>query len=868
MKVINCRVNHLVNPIGYRITTPVFSYVAEDAQGRHQSAAQITIYSDPGLSAVVADTGMRDDLNSLSCPVPVPLSPCTRYYWTARVRSDAGEEAVSDVQYFETGKMGQPWSAKWIGCDDDNPRHPVFSRSIQSEGLASGKELLAARLYICGLGLYRACIDGTPVSQERLTPYCNNYHRWIQYQTYDVSALVKDGSELRVQLGSGWYSGRFGFSSKPGDKGFYGSGWKLIAELSLQFADGTSEIIGTDGSWRVERSNITFSGIYDGEHRDDTLPPAPQETVRVLGSAEELSSELPLSERMSIPVLAHEEIHPVALLDTPAGEKVFDLGQNFAGSFRLRVHEPAGAKIRVQVGEILQQGNFYRDNLRTALAEYLYVSDGEEHVLEPAFTFYGYRYAKVEGVTDLTPDSFTGIALYSDVTPAGSLVTGAPVINQLLSNIQWGQKGNFIDVPTDCPQRDERMGWTADTQVFVPTASFFTDSAAFYRKFLFDMRQEQKDTEGKVPDVIPSFGMYGTGSSVWGDAATIIPWTLYLFTGDTTILSECMESMKAWVDWVTRTDGNDRGYGRNFHFGDWLALDNPSGRIDEVKGGTEDAFVAYVYYYNSARIVEQSAAILHLPEDEAKYHALAEDLYRYIQDEYFTKNGRLAIDTQTACVLALYYSLTNFRARPLSRLLHLLAIRKNKFVTGFVGTPLLPKVLSAEGEDHLAYDLLFNEEYPGWIYEIRLGATTVWERWNSMNPDGSVSSTGMNSFNHYAYGSIGEWMWRTIAGINPLPDAPGFKKVLLRPVADSRLQHADAVYHSASGTYRVSWAYEDETHIRLKVTVPFDCEAELVLPQATDQETYHLEAGEFELLYEAAAPVHDTPVSEGPFWEN
>lgn len=849
MKIVNARLNHLVNPVGYQFPHLTFSYVAEDCIGTKQTAAQIVIYADAQQEKVLYDTGKDAGISSLAHNIDFPLEPCTRYYWNVRVWSDAeGEEAVSDLQYFETGKMDQPWQAQWIGCDDEEPRHPVFHKKIE---LDPAKKVACARLYISGLGLYRAWIAGQAVGDEFLTPYCNNYLSWIQYQTYDVTgqilALGKGGecckeaegagihtsdSEITVALGNGWYKGRFGFDSTPGSAPFYGDSWKLIAELHVIYEDGTCEVIGTDDSWSVDRCHITFSNIYDGEKRDDTLPDVEAVPAKILGTVDALREKLPLTERLSIPVKRKEYLTPIALIDTPAGEKVFDLGQNQAGTFRLRVHEPAGTVIHVQVGEVLQQGNFYRDNLRSALAEYWYVSDGNEHVLEPMFTFYGYRYAKVDGAAGLKADDFTGITCYSDFSLAGSLTTGAEKVNKLISNIFWGQKGNFIDVPTDCPQRDERMGWTADTQVFVPTACYYSDPFAFYTKFLHDMHTEQAAREGLVPDVIPAFSNAGMGSSVWGDAATIIPWTLYEFYGDVNILRDSMDGMKGWVDWITRRDGDDHAYGKGFHFGDWLALDNPAGGVDQIKGGTEDAFVAYVYYYHSADIVARSAKILGYQEDEKKYRALADKIYQYIQDEYFTANGRLAIDTQTGYVLALFYSLTQHRDRQLDGLIRLLKVHGNKFVTGFVGTPLIQKVLSLAGMDKLAYRILLNEEFPGWLYEINLGATTVWERWNSMSPDGSVSSTGMNSFNHYAYGSVGEWMYRTIGGINAAEEGPGFKKATLRPIPNYDLRCASTVYASPAGTYKSSWEVIDYNHVHMSVTVPFDCEAALHLPLA------------------------------------
>ena len=844
MRIVRCLVQHMENPLGYQMEKPVFSWMTEEADGKHQESARLRVWKEENQGDPVYDTGW-DKLDSLGTAAEMTLEPRSRYLWKVSVRSDAGEEAESGLNRFETGKMGEAWQGKWITCDKTEKRLPIFSTDFR---LKAGK-VESARLYICGLGLYEAEINGKRVGEEYLTPYCNNYTQWIQCITHDVTELLAGENRIAVTLGNGWYKGRYGFTAGPEAEGFYGDSWKLIAELRIRFEDGTEQVVGTDEGWQVSRSRITFSNIYDGEQRDDTLPELPGEKASLL------EEELPLVDRMSIPVRIQQERRPEALLHTPAGEWVYDLGQNLSGIFRLRVHEPRGTRIRVQVGEVLQQDCFYRDNLRTAKAEYVYISDGEPHELQPRFTFYGYRYARVEGVSHPSEEDFTGLVLYSDIRPAGCLETGVKKINRLISNIQWGQRGNFVDVPTDCPQRDERMGWTADTQVFVPTACYFTDSAAFYRKFLYDLRSEQKQFGGMVPDVVPSAGHQGQGSSVWGDAATIIPWDLYLFYGDRSILAESYDSMKAWVDYIRREDGEDRGYARHWHYGDWLALDNPAGGVDQVKGGTEDAFVAYTYYLFSTRLTARAAEILGKREDAAKYRELAEEIYRYIQAEYYTPNGRCAIETQTAYVLTLFYHLNEDRPRALKSLLKLIRAKGNKFVTGFVGTPLIQRVLTAEGENELAYHILFNEEYPGWLYEVNLGATTVWERWNSMEADGSVSSTGMNSFNHYAYGSVGEWMWRTMAGINPREDAPGFRRVDLKPVPHGKLGSLKADYDSPAGRYHVEWKVEDLHHVMLKVSVPFDCEARLELPWAADWQDRTLEAGVYSFELTSREPL-------------
>lgn len=838
MDITNCRVNHIVAPMGYLMEKAVFSWTVENAIGKEQVSARIIVKAG---SREVIDTGWSV-LSSLGTQLSLPLEPRTRYRWRVSVRSDAGEEAESSENIFETGKLNEPWSAKWITAPAETVESQIFKKSFHLSGRP-----VSARLYICGLGLYEASINGRKVGQERLTPYCTDYRAWVQYQTYDVTELLSSENELAVELADGWYKGRFSFEKK-GDC-IYGKTRKLIAELRATIADGSEAVIISDESWLVTKSHITFSGIYDGEHRDDTL--AADE-----GSSAVLLSEKPpqLSERLSIPVVAHEELRPIALIKAPNGEQIFDLGQNFAGVFRLRVHEPWGRQIRLQFGEVLQDGCFYRDNLRTAKAEYIYVSDGREHILEPKFTYYGYRYAKVEGVSPLKITDFTGIALYSDVAPVGRLVTGDEKINRLIENIRWGQKSNFIDVPTDCPQRDERMGWTADTQVFVPTAAYFTDSAAFYRKYLKDLRSEQSFLGGAVPFVVPSFKIKGS-CSVWGDAATIIPWTLYIMYGDISILSESLDSMAAWVDYITEADGEDHGWRSRFHFGDWLALDHPALREDTVQGGTDEAFIADVYYMHSAELTAKAARVLGKKSAEEKYAALAAKLRSGIISEYFTETGRCTEKTQTGLTLSLLHKLTSDRERTTAELIRLIGFKGNKLVTGFVGTPLIFGVLSEAGSSALAYEILHDEDYPGWLYEINLGATTVWERWNSLDENGRVSSTGMNSFNHYAYGAVGQWLWETAAGIRPTEAAPGFKSVIIHPVADWGLGWVKAEYRSPAGTYRVEWKIIDEAHVSLRVEIPFDCKARLVLAEAREPETIELAAGAYSTTYEAKSPL-------------
>lgn len=852
MKIYDAKVNHLTNPLGFYMDRVSLSWKVEGAKGKKQESARIVVAADPKMEQVLFDSGFTKDADSLGYEVKLELTSRTRYYWTVTVISDAGEEAVSDVQWFETAKMDEAWTGKWLTCNSSEKRHPYFNKQI-----VPSKDVAKARLYVTGLGLYEAYIDGEKVGDEYLTPYSNNYDRWIQYQTYDVTNQIRDGGKLSVLLGNGWYKGRFGFSARE-EKGYYGNEWKVIADVVLTYADGSEEVIGTDETWTVTRSNITFSNLYDGEQVDDTLEALPEEKPVVCEAPKGT-----LSARRSLPVVAHETMIPRELLHTPAGEQVFDMGQNFAGIFTLRVKEPKGTKIHIQTGEVLQQGNFYNENLRTAKSEYIYISNGEETVIRPHFTFYGYRYVKVEGVSNLKIQDLTGYAIYSDLEMTGDVSTGNDLVNQLVSNVRWGMKGNFVDVPTDCPQRDERMGWTADTQVFVPTATFLADTYAFYSKFLYDMYTEQQDLDGMVPDVVPSAGVHSC-SSVWGDAACIIPWYVYQFSGDKKILADQFDSMKAWVDYIQQLDGDDHAWRRHFHYGDWLALDNPSGKVDEVMGGTPVEYIANIYYAASAGLVAKAAQVLGYEKDQKKYQALCDEQFEEVKKEYFSLTGRCCINTQTALLLALKYDLTKNVELTIQMLKELFSASGGKLKTGFTGMPIMCPVLSENGMNDQAYKLLLNEDFPGWLHEVKLGATTVWERWNSLDDNGNISSTGMNSLNHYAYGSILEWVFRYPVGFGVSEKHPGSRHMEIAPVVSEKLKKAGGYYDSPAGKYACAWEITEDRQMRFSVSIPFNATAEVTVPMATEEVLNdqrnplfadvrdgicHVGAGEYEVMF-------------------
>lgn len=816
MKIIDCRMNHMDNPLGYQLDNPDFSWRLDGETSERVSDTRISICKE-GMEA--GDTGWTDPDN-LGTSVAALLEPRTRYTWKVAVKMDDGSVVESGENWFETGKMEEPWSGKWITMENQKEaRHPVFHKHFTCD-----KEIKRARLYITGLGLYEATINGKPVTDECLTPYCNAYDQWLQVQTYDVTDLLQKDNEIDVMLGNGWYRGRFGFDQS--EEPAYGSTWKLIAELVVTDKDGNETVIPTDESWSVTRSKITFSNLYDGEHVDMTLPDTEEEKVVFCNE-----ESAPLMDRMSTAVRRHEMFRGKIII-TPKKEMVVDIGQNLAGTFALHVHEPKGTKIHLQFGEVLQDGCFYRDNLRTAKAEYFYVSDGEERWISPHFTFYGFRYVKVEGMSKFKAEDFVAYALYSDIHDVSTLKTGHDLVNRLIGCAEWGMKSNFLDVPTDCPQRDERMGWTGDAQVFSRTAMYLADTYAFYAKYLYDMAKEQAAWNGLVPHVVPSFHIH-EAAAVWGDATTIIPWNMYQFYGDARILADHYEAMKAWVDYVHAREEDNHGWTKQFHFGDWLALDGEKSK-EGVRGLTDEAFIAAVYYRKSAMIVSETARILGLTEDGEKYEQLAEDIKKEILKEWYTATGRCAITTMTAQLLSLNECIGDpYIAK--DELAKLIRFNNGKLATGFVGTPLLCPVLTEYGMEKMAYDLLFNEDYPGWLYEVKLGATTVWERWNSLDEDGHITGVGMNSLNHYAYGSIVEWIYAYCAGIKQMK--PGFKRAIIEPVVDYRLKYVDCKYNSAAGPYEVHWKIIDRWHMHMEWSVPYGCGAEVHLPFYKDTDS-------------------------------
>lgn len=830
------KINGMTEPKGHQFEPLLVSWIVTDAIGKSQAHAEVSVAIDADFEAVVwSETGK---LAATGTKVDLVLQPRTQYFVKVAVEDELGNLGVGRT-HFETGKMDEAWEAEWIGTPVDYPHHPILTTAF-----AADKPVAKAMLYMSGVGLYEAYLNGEKLTDEVLTPFLNDYRSLIQAQTYDVTVHVQATNEFAILLGNGWYKGRYGLESHAD---YFGNQFAAIAELHLTFADGSMQVVKTDEEWQYRASNILASGIYDGETIDELYwSDKPNPWQPVVAVAIEPSK---LQDRISPPLLIQEEVAVVQILTSPAGETILDMGQNFSGWLRFEYDFASGTEIRLEFGEILQNGNFYNENYGTATGGFTYRSDGQKKTVMPHFTYFGFRYVRVSGWEgEIKPEQFSGLAIYSDLEQTGSIETGHAKLNRLYQNTVWSQKSNFIDMPTDCPQRAERLGWTGDAQVYAPTASYHMDTRAFYRKYLLDMRQEQLQMDGSIPNYMPSMGSNG-GAAIWGDAATILPMTLVQMYGASEELALHYPLMKDWVDWnirqVTQHKGSAAGVlDFGFQFGDWLGLDGAT--PSSFKGGTDDAYIATVYYCHSLELLAEAAALLGKEADARLYRELADRVRGIVLHEYFTPAGRLSVDTQAAYIVALEFGIFRDKEMILKQFLKRLEKDLYQIKCGFAGAPLLCQVLAENGLVDLAYEFLLTEDYPGWLYAVNQGATTIWERWNSVLEDGSMNPAGMNSLNHYSYGSVMEFVYQSVVGI--MPDGYGFSKVKLAPQLHAQLKFVKGCYASTAGTYVSEWEILEDGQVHCHFEVPFDGTATIVLPNSDEQEQV-VGAGVYDYTY-------------------
>ena len=758
-----------------------------------------------------------------------------RVYWRVRVWCGKTSSRWSDPTYFETGFYNSSdWNAKWIKSGFDQQDEPDPSPYFRKEFNLKSK-VKKAKAYASSIGLYELFINGDRAGNEYLTPGWTSYKNRIQYQVYDVTnMLIQGNNAVGFALGNGW-SRHFRSNNRAGSYYDFLAG---IVQIEIEYTDGSKETLVTNNTWKSSTGPILSSTIYDGEIYDARKEMPGWTKVGYDDSGWQGTAEVDQSYDILVgaqgePVIKNEEIKPIKIWENDKGELIADMGQNMVGWIKLKVDGPAGTTIRLKHAEVLDKnGHFYIKNLRAAdqLLEYTLKGDGEE-VYEPHFTFMGFRYLLIEGFPGTpTADNITGVVVHSHIPVTGNFECSNELVNQLQHNIQWGQKGNFVDVPTDCPQRDERLGWTGDAQAFAATACFNMYTPAFFKKWLKDLALDQDD-QGRIPHVIPNnLGPNSVAACGWADAGLIVPWVVYQYYGDKTVLEDQYESMKAWVEYQRKTAGDSYLWNTGRHFGDWLAF--ATTRSDYPGATTDKDLLATAFFAYSTSLLQQTAEIIGKDQDAKEYAELFKKIKDAFKKEYITPNGRLTSNTQTAYVLGLYFNL--FQEDQVKQAAERLADDVKKFghiTTGFLGANLINLVLSDHGYTDLAYMLLNRTEYPSWLYPVTKGATTIWERWDGIKTDGSFQNAGMNSFNHYAYGAVGNWMYRTITGINQT--SPGFKTITIKPEIGGDLSYAKADFNSMYGKIKSGWEIKGDI-IEMNVTIPANTSAKVFVPAALD----------------------------------
>ncbi|MBE5777297.1 MAG: alfa-L-rhamnosidase [Clostridiales bacterium] len=708
------------------------------------------------------------------------------------------------------------WNAKWIKPSwETESKAPLFAKCFQT-----GKPVQSAILRMTGMGVYEAAINGTRISKDVLAPGWTSYHKRLQVQTYNVTDMIGDKNELTVLLGCGWYRSHLmcwndgniqtELVKKPAG---------ITAELTLTYADGTEEIVCTDESWTVSESQVRFSELYDGEVVDATF--VPQEITSAVCFDGPTETLIP---QEGEPIREQERICAVRMITTPKGERVIDFGQELTGFLEVKLSAKKGEVVDISFAEVLDKdGNFYTENYRGAKCLYRYTCRDGQQTHKTKLTFYGFRYIRINqfpgGTENADISCFTGIAVHSQMKRTGHIHTSDSTLNQLVSNIIWGQKSNFVDVPTDCPQRDERFGWTGDAQVFARTACLNYDAERFFAKWLNDLAADQREAGyvgSVIPDVLTSVNEHGTASSAWGDAAVIVPWEVYRAYGDVGLLRRQFPSMRKWVDYIGTITATPDLWTGCWHYADWLGLDAPSG---SYKGSSREDFIASAFYANSTALLIKAGKAL--GEDMTAYEHLHKRIvaaFRKAYPEYLT---------QTECILAVHFHLAEDLQKTADQLAHMVREAGVQLKTGFVGTPYILHVLSDYGHTDLAYELLLRREYPSWLYPISKGATTIWEHWDGIMQDGGFWSADMNSFNHYAYGSVADWMYGVAAGIQVCEDAPGYGKIRIHPHPTDKLDWFEASIETRHGLVSSKWSKTMAGAWRYEIVTPVQTDIQL-----------------------------------------
>ncbi len=847
VQIINTTAEYEQNPVGIS-KCPAFSWkIQGDHQGIHQQAYTLRIAADADFTQILFEKS-QESAQSVHVTIPEwEVEPLTRYYWQVAVKTTEGEESgFSQAGTFVTAFTApEQWKAQMISAETPEDADNSKGTYLRKEFTAA-KPVKSAYLCATAFGLYQAYLDGEKVGEDELTPGWTSYNKHLVYQTYDVTAQLQESGKadhcLGAMLGAGYYKGKMGFLSLRNN---YGKQTGFLAQLTITYEDGTKETIVTDQSWQGADSPVLFAEIYDGEIYDA------REEIEgwcEAGTQEEPAKKAKWHEVQILPcdkntltaqfgakVAEQEELPAKKIFTTPEGDTVIDFGQNHAGWIHACMHHTkAGEVTELDCFESLDaKGNVYIENLRGAKNRFVYTCKGaEKEEYHPHFTYQGYRYAKVVSWAGdpLEAEDVCAYAVYSKMDKTGEFSCSNPDINQLWSNITWSLRSNFVDIPTDCPQRNERVGWTGDAQIFCPTASYIRGVYLFFEKWLKDVACDQTP-EGGVPHVVPDIitpninkvndwlcGQGTHSAAAWADVAVLNPWNLYLVYGDERILSEQYESMKKWIQFM---ESHAKGIIWNYklQFGDWVALDAEEG---SYFGATPNDLTCTAYYAYSTGIFAKIAGILGETEDAAYYSALAEKIKKGFAEEFFDPATKgMKVQTQTAHIIALYFDLTpeEYKEQTVQELVDLLAKENGHLVTGFVGTPYFTHALSQNGHIKEAYELLLKDDFPSWLYQVKAGATTIWEHWDGLKPDGTMWSADMNSFNHYAYGSIAEWLIKVVAGICCDETKPGYQHVKFAPQPGGGLTEAQGTFQSVYGQVKSAWRVEGDK-VKLHIELP------------------------------------------------
>ncbi|MFI8423553.1 family 78 glycoside hydrolase catalytic domain [Streptomyces sp. NPDC085479] len=831
------RFEHLTNGLGIGTGTPRLSWTAA-AEAGDQHAYEIEIARPGRTHRTGRVTGSARVL------VAWPTEPLTcreRAVVRVRVWSTRGEEpsAWSEPSAVEAGLLTPAdWSALPVGAGwDEDPAAQRRPARVRRHFHAGDKPIRHARLYITAHGLYEAEINGTRVGDEALAPGWTVYPRRLRYRTHDVTTLLTPGANtVGAWLGDGWYRGKYGFDG--GTRNIYGTDQSLLAQLEITHTDGTTTVIATDHTWHAAPGPLLTSGLYEGESFDarlddpgwstPTASPDGWTAVRT-GSRDPRTLVAPGGP----PVRCTEELPPLSVTRTPDGRHLLDFGQNLVGRLRVTADGPAGTTLTLRHAEVLQDGELATRPLREAYStDTLILPGGGPYTWEPRFTLHGFRYAEITGWPgDLDPQAVTARVYHTDMRRTGWFECSDPMVNRLHDNVLWSMRGNFVDIPTDCPQRDERLGWTGDIQVFAPTAGFLYDCAGMLDSWLTDVGLEQLP-DGTIPwyvPVIPGEPMWTPiqPGAAWGDVATLTPWVLYRRFGDLELLRRHYPMGKAWVDLVERLAGPGRLWDTGFQLGDWL---DPAAPPDDPAAGRTDRYlVATAYFAHSARHLARAARELGHADDATHYGTLADEVTTAFRERFVRADGRMAGDSPTAYALALAFDLLDHARRKAAgdRLAELVDQDDARIATGFVGTPLICDALTDTGHLDTAYRLLLQTDCPSWLYTVSMGATTIWERWDSLRPDGTLNPGGMTSFNHYALGAVADWLHRVVGGIEVT--APGGTALAFRPRPGGGITWARTHHDTPHGTASLFWETTPEG-ITADITVPPNCSAVVELP--------------------------------------